>query len=596
MNQIKKIYLVLLVLIITGCNDDFLEVPPLDKFSDASVWEDPALIAAFVDNIYLGQHHAFQTEMMSSLSDESMDVWDWEAKPVVNSEITDSYLGVLSPWHWTGDYYNLTWESLYKNIRACNLFLEKIDSSGFEGEEMEKLKGEVYFLRGYFYSWLMNFYGGVPLIDKAYAPTDDFLVARNTLEETVNFIVADCDAAAALLPSSGDKARATKGAALTLKSRVLLYAASDLFASASWAGGYSAPELISYTGGSQMQRWQAAKDAAKAVIDLGVYSLYGGDQSAASKEEAIDNYVNIFLNYGNSEDIFLSFYDHATTRNNWDNPNVGLFNGPNGWETWGGNTPIGQLVDDFEMEDGSKFSWSNSTQAAAPYENRDPRFYANILYDGAYWKPRPSSTAGADQTGRIQTGSYIQANGSSVPGLDTRQGPVQDWNGTYTGYYLRKFIDPSVDHGPTTYQDYPWRQMRYAEVILNYAEACLGLGEEGEAKTYINMIRNRAGMPDVPIGEAGSELMDRYRNERRIELSYEQHRYFDIRRWMIAEDVITPVQGITIVYPYGSSTPTYTVKDGIQPRKWENKSYFLPILRDELNRNDQLIQNPGYIQ
>ena len=115
-------------------------------------------------------------------------------------------------------------------------------------------------------------------------------------------------------------------------------------------------------------------------------------------------------------------------------------------------------------------------------------------------------------------------------------------------------------------------------------------------KLLRNMIRNRAGMPDVPIGEAGSELMDRYRNERRIELSYEQHRYFDIRRWMIAEDVITPVQGITIVYPYGSSTPTYTVKDGIQPRKWENKSYFLPILRDELNRNDQLIQNPGYIQ
>jgi len=580
--------------LITGCNDDFLEVAPLDRFSDSAVWSDPALITAYVDNIYMGQHHAFQTEMMSSLSDESMDVWDWEAKPILNSEISDSYLGVLSPWHWTGDYYNLTWNSLYKNIRACNLFFENIEKSGLEGDDIDKLKGEVHFLRGYFYGWLMSFYGGVPIIDKAYTPTDEFLVPRNTLEETVNFIVADCDAAAAMLPASGDKARATKGAALTLKSKILLYAASDLFASASWTNGYGNPELISYTRGSQMDRWKAAKDAAKAVIDLGVYSLHGGT-SFASQEAATENYINIFLNNGNEEDIFLSFFDHANNANNWDNPNVGLFNGPNGWENWGGNTPIGQLVDDYEMADGTYFDWSNPDQAAAPYENRDPRFYANILYDGAYWKPRPESTAGTDPTGRVQTGSYVQADGSTIPGLDTRQGPVQDWNGTYTGYYLRKFIDPAVNHTATNMQKYPWRQMRYAEVLLNYAEACIELGEEGEAKTYLNMIRNRAGMPDVPVSETGVDLMERYRNERRIELSYEQHRYFDIRRWMIAPDVITPAEGIKIVYPYGSSTPTYSVLDNVQGRAWnDNKSYFLPILLDELNRNNELIQNPGY--
>ncbi len=594
MNRIKNIYILLLILLITGCNDDFLEVAPLDRFSDSAVWSDPALITAYVDNIYMGQHHAFQTEMMSSLSDESMDVWDWEAKPILNSEISDSYLGVLSPWHWTGDYYNLTWNSLYKNIRACNLFFENIEKSGLEGDDIDKLKGEVHFLRGYFYGWLMSFYGGVPIIDEAYTPTDEFLVPRNTLEETVNFIVADCDAAATMLPASGDKARATKGAALTLKSKILLYAASDLFASASWTNGYGNPELISYTSGSQMDRWKAAKDAAKAVINLGVYSLYGGT-SFDSQEAATQNYINIFLNNGNEEDIFLSFFDHANNANNWDNPNVGLFNGPNGWENWGGNTPIGQLVDDYEMADGTYFDWSNPDQAAAPYENRDPRFYANILYDGAYWKPRPESTAGTDPTGRVQTGSYVQADGTTIPGLDTRQGPVQDWNGTYTGYYLRKFIDPAVNHTATNMQKYPWRQMRYAEVLLNYAEACIELGEEGEAKTYLNMIRNRAGMPDVPVSETGVDLMERYRNERRIELSYEQHRYFDIRRWMIAPDVITPAEGIKIVYPYGSSTPTYSVLDNVQGRAWnDNKSYFLPILLDELNRNNELIQNPGY--
>jgi len=595
MTRLKNIYILLFILLVVGCNDDFLEVAPLDRFSDAAVWEDPALITAFVDNIYMGQHHGFQTEMLSSLCDESMDVWWWETQPVLKSEINSSYLGVLSPWHWTGDFYNLSWESLYKNIRACNLFFENIEKSGLEGDDIEILKGEVYFLRGYFYSWLMSFYGGVELIDKAYSPTDDFMVPRSSFEETVNFIVADCDAAAELLPASGDKARATKGAALTLKSKVLLYAASDLFNSeGSWTSGYSNPELISYVGGDRTARWQAAKAAAKAVIDLGVYSLYGGT-NPGSAEQATQNYINIFLNNGNEEDIFLSFFDHANNSGNWDNPNVGLFNGPNGWETWGGNTPIGQMVDDYEMADGSKFDWSNPSQAAAPYQNRDPRFYANVLYDGAYWKPRPESTASFDPTGTVQTGSFVQADGSSIPGLDTRQGPVQDWNGTYTGYYLRKFIDPAVDHTPTNMQKYPWRQMRYAEVILNYAEACLELGEETEAKTYINMIRERAGMPDVPAGESGDALMERYRNERRIELCYEQHRYFDIRRWMIAPEVITPAEGVKIVYPYGSSTPTYTVLSDVQDRGWnDNKSYFLPILLDELNRNNQLIQNPGY--
>ena len=590
MNYIKKIYLLFIVLLATGCNDDFLEVAPLDRFSDAAVWKDPALITAYVDNIYLGQHHAFQTEMLSSVSDESMDVWGWETQPVLKSEINSSYLAVLSPYHWTGDFYNLSWNSLYKNIRACNLFLENIEKSGLQGDNIDKLKGEVHFLRGYFYTWLMSFYGGVPLIDKAYTPTDDFKMPRNTFEETVNFIVADCDAAAALLPLSGDKARATKGAALTLKSKVLLYAASDLYASASWATGYEHPELISYTSGNQNDRWLAAKNAAKAVIDLGVYSLYGGTNPASP----IENYENIFLNNGSQEDIFLSFFDHANNANAWDNPNVGLFNGPNGWENWGGNTPIGQLVDDFEMADGSKFDWNNPTQAAAPYTNRDPRFYANILYDGAYWKPRPASTVTSDPFGRVQTGYYQQADGSLVPGLDTRQGPVQDWNGTYTGYYLRKFIDPTINHTATNMQKYPWRQMRYAEVLLNYAEACIELGEETEAKTYLNMIRNRAGMPNVPSGETGVTLMNRYRNERRIELCYEQHRYFDIRRWMIAPNVIKPVKGVKIVHPFSGST-TYTVIEGIQDRGWnDNKSYFLPILMDELNRNNTLFQNPNY--
>lgn len=177
-------------------------------------------------------------------------------------------------------------------------------------------------------------------------------------------------------------------------------------------------------------------------------------------------------------------------------------------------------------------------------------------------------------------------------GLDTRQGPIEDWNGSYTGYYMRKFLDPSVNHQYDK-QPYPWRQIRYAEVLLNYAEACIELGEDAEARKYINMIRTRAGMPDIPDSEMGDVLKEHYRNERKIELAYEQHRYFDIRRWMIAPEVIKNVQGIDIRYPYGVTEPNYSIID-VQERKWNDKSYLLPIYLDEMQKNDLLIQNPLY--
>lgn len=575
----------------TACNDDFLEVKPLDRYSDAAVWKDQALVKTYVNGVYNGLQYGFQTEMLASMSDEAMDVWGWETLPVINGDINNSYLGAYT--HWCNAYTNLRWASLYKNVRNCNVFFKNIETSGLGGPEIDKLKGEVHFLRGFYYYWLMSLHGGVPVITEAYTPTDDLMVSRNTLEETIDFIIQDMDAAAALLPESGDKAHATKGAALALKSRVLLYAASDLFNSqASWAAGYSNPELVSYMGGDRTARWRAAKNAAKAVIDMNVYSLHGGT-SQPSAEQAITNYENIFLNNGTNEDIFYSYYDNVND-NAWTSPSPGLFNGPNGYHCWGGNTPLQQFIDSYEMSDGSTFSWNNPAHAAAPYENRDPRFYANTLYNGAHWRQRPDDVIAADPIGIIQTGYYQNANGSYNAGLDTRQGPIEDWNGSYTGYYIRKFIDPAINHQYER-QKYPWRHIRYAEVILNYVEACIELGEESEARTYLNMIRGRAGMPEITTSVNGAALKARYRNERKIELAWEQQRYFDIRRWMIAPEVIQDAKGIDIRYAFGSSTPTYSVIQ-VQNRAWNasNKTYFLPIILDEINRNNLLIQNPGY--
>lgn len=593
MKHIYKLIL-LLCLTLTSCNDNFLDVDPVDRYSDAVVWTDESLITAFVNNIYEGQKWGFHTVMLSSLCDESMEVWSWESHPVVMSELSSSYQGILAPNFWIMSFHNINWNNLYKNIRACNIFFENAEKYALEGSAIDRLKGEAHYLRAYFYYWLMSQWGGVPLIDKSYTPSDELLIARNTFEETVDFIVKDLDAAASTLPLTGDKARATKGAALALKARVLLYAASDLYVSQSqWASDYKNPELIGYTAGDRTQRWLEAKKAAKAVMDLGIYHLYGEAGGWATTEEASQNYANIFLCHNSDEDIMVQYYDLVNhSSGDFQLPRVGLFNSPNGFHGWGGNTPTGQLVDSYEMKDGTKFKWSDAQHAAHPYENRDPRFYASIMYNGSHWRQRPDDAIASDPDGIVQTAFYQQADGSYTAGLDTRQGPIEDWNGTYTGYYMRKFLDPSVNHQYDK-QTYPWRQMRYAEVLLNYAEACIELGEDDEARLTINKIRKRAGMPDIPSTEKGDALMKHYRNERKIELAYEQHRYFDIRRWMIAPDAMKPAQSIDIRYPHGTKEPKYTITE-VQKREWKDKSYLLPIYLDEMNKNKLLIQNPKY--
>jgi hypothetical protein len=293
---------------------------------------------------------------------------------------------------------------------------------------------------------------------------------------------------------------------------------------------------------------------------------------------------------------------------------VGRNNGPNGYHNWAGNTPIQNLVDDYEMMDGTAFDWNNPDHAAAPYTDRDPRFYATILYDGAPWKPRTADAAGKDPYNQIQTGQYQIVNSSgnvvSYFGLDTRQSSIEDWNGTRTGYYMKKFIDPNpaiVDQN--TRQQIPWPFLRYTEAVLNYIEASIELGDEAEALLWLNQIRFRAGMPAV--AETGTALRDRYRNERRVELAYEEHRYHDARRWMIAPETLGQKAGrinITAtlkpgkdvrVYKYDPDNYNYKyepldIDPGIENRAWLDKMYYLPIHRDEINRNNKLVQNPGY--
>src|ERR1035437_3295870 len=258
--------IILNVLLMTSCKKSFLETKPLDQITASVVFTDAALAQTYINGIYLDMHKNLQKRMKDVFCDDGHRRDAADAFNFNCCLITSDYIPSWPDWQ-------ETWTDLYSNVRRCNVFLENIKQAQFDASEMI---GEVKFLRAWLYHQLARMYGGVPIISKPYQLTDNFNTPRGTYEDVIKFIVADCDTAASLLPivQTGDNiGRATKGAALALKSRTLLYAASDLHNTTVFPG-YAHPELIGYTEGNQVNRWQAAKDAAKAVIDMNVYSLY----------------------------------------------------------------------------------------------------------------------------------------------------------------------------------------------------------------------------------------------------------------------------------------------------------------------------------
>jgi len=617
--------LILIIVLVASCKRDFLSTKPLDSLSSETVWQDGPLAEAFVTNLYNGLGTGgFEEQMLASLSDEAVFTHTGRGITTIND-------GSLSPSNtgWSSGTYE--WGSMYTRIRPCNLALQNLETATFDDDDLkERLKGEAHFMRAYLYQQLVRYYGAVPIITKVYSLNEDYSAPRNTYEECINFIISDCDTAIDYLDGrSMDKGRATAIAALALKSRVLLYAASDLHdmptakANSDTIAAFSNPELLGYVSGDRTARWQAAKVAAKAVLDAGGGGYKLNLTAPVSAEEGKANYISISMGGGSSasgvdasaavELIFAKYY--IADKDEWGGPYTGLFNGPNGYHNWAGNTPIGLLVDDYEMMDGTPFSWNNATQKAAPYKDRDPRFYASIMYDGADWKPRELISGNVDPANQIQAGQYdLLKEGSLITfkGLDTRSSSIEDWNGSRTGYYERKFIDPNpaiVENN--TRQYVPWPFFRYTEAVFNYVEACIELGEETEAKTWLNKIRYRAGMP--AITESGSTLRDRYRKERRIEMVYEEQRYHDARRWMIAPTTLgrkmtfinvvgkfKPGQSLSGTYKHDETIYNYTYTpypdDAHENRTWLDKMYFRPISRDEVNKNLSLVQNPGYEQ
>lgn len=545
-----------MLLTFSACQENFLDVVPTDRVSDASILSDSVLFEAFVLNRYMGARltdkeaegtlpgfgRGFEYAMWSSVTDESIYNNDDNTWLIQRGQIAPENTGIAGTF----------WGRSYRSIRELNYALANVDKVPMSQQKKNALKGEIQFIRAFRYHDLIRNYGKVVLLgDKVYEISDDLtsqdLFNRADIKAGIDYAVAQLDEATALLPASNDNntwklGRATKGAALALKARLLLYGASPLYNAATW---------------------QQAAAASKAVMDLNKYSLFTG------------GYGNLFTTETNSEIIFGRLYAKGARH-----VCLEISNGPNSYNAWGGNVPVQNLVDDYEMLDGTKITDpGTSYDPKDPYKNRDPRFYATILYNGATYR---NST--------IQT--YTPG------GKDSKDGP-SNWNTSKTGYYLKKFMNDNlpIENPWDIAGTQTWIYFRYAEILLNYAEAQNeASGPDASVYAAVNAIRQRTGvaMPALAAGLTQAQMREKIRNERRVELAFEEHRFYDVRRWKIA-NVTENIPAYGIEIGKNGTALTYTKKEALTGRSFADKQYWLPIPRSEIQAsNNKLEQNPGY--
>jgi len=626
MKNSKRFLALFIILLVSASCENVLDQQAVDSFNEESVFQDLELVEAYLGNCYdmmdgsTGKSPtdpalSLNKDLLSSATDEMLNLHRPNNAVNLKGTLSPDNFGNFGNTH----YQYLRWGPLYTNIKNVNVLLANIDnvpvSTDAERAKLERMRSEAYFIRAYVYTYLTRVFGGLVLVDKPFELNDDFLVyERSSLDETLAFILADLDKAIEGLPEKGniEQGRATKGAAAALKSKLLSWSAGELV-----NGGYeSSNPLVSFQHGSREERLRNAKNMAKEIMEgmYGHYALTGvtNDPPANMTEEQVmayaENFAGIFLQKDAWNDEVMFGIQLRNAEGNQKDMNKSW--GPNGYHNFGQNEPTESVVRLFEMKDGTPFVWSKydpgnenvrdftADELAAdpernPYVGREPRFYASILFDGARWQLRPSDLIALDPEGRIQVATKISADGGTTPGMDSRQAVTEGWNGTKTGYYVRKYLDPELE-GQYFNNDNAWIEFRYAEVILDFAEACIELGDIQEGLDALNMIRNRAGLPDrVTTDQA--QAREWYRKERQLEFFGEGDRWYTMRKWMIAPDVVRNVHQMLIThYDNGRSRWEYDTGTVVDRREWKDFCYWLPIPRGEINKAPQIQQNPGY--
>lgn len=554
--QIKYIGVLFTALCALSC-DDYLDRAPGLNLDDEKVF-----------TIYVNAEK-FHADIYSYLKKGFNMVGNYNPVPLASAsdEADTSGAGVAGTYLVNNggyDGFDANISHYYAGIRKANDFLVNSSRVPFPNKRKENMMiGEVHFLRAFYFNELVKRFGGMPIMDESNIlyPNDNLQKPRNSYLECLSFILSDLDKAIELLPVSlveTESGRATKGAAMALKARVLLYAASPLWASESGI------------------TWQQAADAAQAVLELTdenqtkVYELYNTGKGA-------EDYANLFFTRRNAGNREIIFYKHDR-QVGFEDIEIKL------WAPAGGTlqgigwvNPTQNFVDLYEMaatgkmigEEGSGYLQNGKTM----YDGRDPRFYKTILYHGSKWQ------------GEVLDLSYNE--NKDLMG-EHRKGSV-------TGYYVCKYLPEGVKYNSDNKSYHNWIYMRLAEVYLNYAEALNEALPQPDAHVYnaLNTVRRRSGVIDLPAGLTKEQMRQRIWNERAIELSFEEHRWFDARRWLQAEKWFG-----------GAIYEIRITKDHDSRWQFEKKVFFnriyksfnnlYPIPISEIRKNPLLTQNPGY--
>lgn len=525
----------------SSCSD-FLDTTPKDRISDKQVWQNEKRVDMYVNSFYQYLHDwgAYGSKQFSNNLTEGLTETLKYGSSAAGNRYGDANHYVFQPEKFSPDGGLLkAWTSAYEGIRRINEFLVGIEKySELTVEKNLTLEGQARFFRAFLYFQLAKRHGGVILY------TDMNLIKsknRSSANETWDLIASDLDFAASALPKEWDnvnKGRVTKGAAFAFKSRVMLYA----------------------------ERWESSKIAADSVFALNKYLL-------------VNNYADSWK--GNNSESILE-YNYVSSASG---PNhvFDMYYAPYGEiENLGGSaTPTQEMVESYEKSDGTKIDWSlwhqeGGTTTPPPYNDLEPRFHATVIYNGATWK------------GKVMENCIDGINGRY---MDYREDTYAKGR-TTTGYYLRKLMDEGNTNLNTIKSSQTWVEIRLAEVYLNRAEANYRLGNEGLALNDLNEIRKRPGVNlPIKVNISGDEIFDAIRQERKIELCYEGHLYWDMRRWKLAHVEYNNfrVHGMKITKDPAGYLYEYVDCD-LENRFFWEKTYVFPVPQSEFTNNSVIEQ------
>lgn len=541
----------MLILLVSSC-EDFLDVTPKDRVSDAVLWTDQNNVELFLNRIYGGIQGPYGTHY---------PVENWSDNSMNGVELTEQILFAISGYTPSDNLHGYDWTiqrewNYYDLIRSTNLFIQNVsESNDLPADWKVGRLAEARFLRAYFYSILATYYGGVPIITDVLnysTQGDDIFRPRNSAEETFKFIADECDAIADDLPVTNEPGRAGRGAALALKGWVELYWASPL-----------------YNGSNDKTRWAKAAATYQRVMDLGIYDLF-------------PDYGSLFLeaNNNNVEVIFDKPYLGGTALGSSKEGLQGpAFSDDGKLLSWGAINPTQELVDEYCMANGLPITDPDSGyDPQNPYVNREKRFYQSIVYDGSEW-------LGQTVTMKQGVGS---PNATDLSSANER---------TNTGYYSRKGMDPQYAvPGHTQLGSANFIIFRYAEILLGYAEAQNeAVGPDLSVYEAVNKVRDRVDLPPLEEGMSQEDMRIAIQRERRVELAFEEKRWFDLLRLKIAEDKLNGYSHAMVIEMEGGEWKYNIVPAaGGQRIFYPDRNYVLPIPQSAIDRNSKLTQNPNY--